>query len=128
MKMIRNALLAIAILSPGLAAAQVSAARVDQARSMIVKQARSMIVKYGDLDLSSPDGASVLYKRLMHAAREVCKMPDGGFGDPAMYLHCYHDALARGVRDLNNLQITALYNGKQKGGIGTATVTAALPE
>jgi len=118
MKKIRNALLAIAILSPGLAAAQVSAARVDQARSIIVK--------YGDLDLSSPDGASVLYKRLMHAAREVCKRPDGAFGDPAVYLHCYHDALARGVRDLNNLQITALYN--HKGGIGTAKVTAALPE
>jgi UrcA family protein len=115
MKKIRNALLAIAILSPGLAA-QVSAARVDQARSIIVK--------YGDLDLSSPDGASVLYKRLMHAAREVCKRPDGAFGDPAVYLHCYHDALARGVRDLNNLQITALY--KAQGWVGT--VTAAPPE
>lgn len=64
----------------------------------------------------------------MCAAREVCKRPDGSSGDAGKYLHCYHDAPAHVVRDLNNRQITALYNGKQKRGNDKATVTAALPK
>jgi UrcA family protein len=71
---------------------------------------RSVVVKFGDLDLSSADGASALYRRFKHAAGQVCKRPDGGFGDPAVFLHCYHNALARGVRDLGNARVTAHYN------------------
>jgi UrcA family protein len=56
-------------------------------------QIRSRVVRYGDLDLAVTDGASTLYQRLKVAAREVCKTPDGGYGDPAVGLHCYHDAL-----------------------------------
>jgi UrcA family protein len=75
-------------------------------------QTRSVVVKLGDLDLSGAASASALYQRFKHAAREVCKRPDGGFGDPEAFLHCYHDALAGAVRDLGNASVTAQYNGE----------------
>lgn len=109
MKVIGSALLTIAFFSMGFASLQASADEGDQTRSMVVQ--------YGDLDLGVADGASALYQRLKHAAREVCKTRDGGFGDPAVWLHCYHDALARAVRDLSNARVTALYNGEHRVGI-----------
>lgn len=82
---------------------------------------RSMVVTYADLNLALTDGASTLYQRLKLAAREVCKTPDGGYGDPAVWLHCYHAALVGAVRDLGNDRVTALYNGEHKAGIPAAT-------
>ena len=102
MEVIRNAALTIAILSLGLVAAQVSANEADQIRSMVVE--------YGDLNIATADGATALYQRFKHAAREVCKKPSGAFGDRAVFLHCYYNALAHGVRDLGNDRVTALYN------------------
>jgi UrcA family protein len=115
MKVIGNALLAITVLSVGLASLQ---ALADDR-----EQTRSMVVKYGDLDLAAADGASALYQRLKHAAREVCKRSDGGYGDPTEWLHCYHDALAGAVRDLGNASVIALYNGEHRVGIPPATAT-----
>jgi UrcA family protein len=114
-KVIGNAMLSIAVLSVGLAALQASADEGDQTRSVVVK--------YGDLDLAAADGASALYQRLKHAAREVCKRSDGGFGDPTVWLHCYHNALAGAVRDLSNASVIALYNGEHRVGIPPATAT-----
>ena len=89
-------------------------------------QIRSVVVKFGDLDLSGADGASALYQRFKHAARKVCQRPDGGFGDPGAFLHCYHDALARAVRDLGNARVTARYNEEHNEKLPTVTVTARL--
>jgi UrcA family protein len=88
-------------------------------------QIRSVVVKFGDLDLSGADGASALYQRFKHAAREVCKRPDGGLGDPGVFLHCYHDGLARAVRDLGNARVTAQYNEEHHDS-PPVTVTAKL--
>lgn len=85
---------------------------------------RSRVVAYGDLDLTVADGASTLYQRLKLAARGVCKMADGGYGDPAGWLRCYHDALVDAVRDLGNDRVTALYNGEHKARIPPATARA----
>ena len=35
----------------------------------------SMTVSYADLNLRSPEGIAALYKRIRHAAVEVCDMP-----------------------------------------------------
>ena len=70
---------------------------------------RSVVVAYRDLDLSRRADVVILYDRLKRAAREVCKRPTGGFGDPAQFLHCYRDTLAEGVRDLHRPAVTALY-------------------
>lgn len=83
-------------------------------------QTRSMVVEYGDLNLAVDDGASTLYQRLKLAAREVCKTPDGGFGEPAVWLRCYHDALVGAVRDLGNDRVTALYDREHKAQLPSA--------
>lgn len=116
MKVIGTAMLAVAALSVGLATPQALAGDGDQTRTMVVK--------YGDLDLAVADGPSALYQRLKHATREVCKRPDGSFGDPVVWLHCYHNALARAVRDLGNARVIALYNGEHRVRIPLAIVTA----
>lgn len=113
MKMIGNALLISVVLCMGFAALRASA---DEGGEM-----RSMVVNYVDLDLTAANGVSALYQRLKHAAREVCKTPDGGFGDAVVWLNCYHNALARAVRDLGNAGVTALYNGEHRAGIPPAS-------
>jgi len=100
-KTVRIAFLTLATPSLVFAAHRVSADHVEERRSMVVG--------YGDLDLSRAEGPYVLYKRFQHAARQVCKTRDGGYGDPAVWLHCRHDALARAIRDLNDPRVTALY-------------------
>lgn len=117
MKMIRRVLLTVSALSLGFAA-EVSA---DEGG-----QVRSIVVRYGDLDLSGADGAAALYRRFEHAAWEVCKKPGGAFGDPAVFLHCYHDALAHAVRDLDNAGVTAKYNREHTEKLPPASVTARL--
>ena len=116
MKMLRSALLTIA-LSAGFAAPG-SAGEADQPRTIVVK--------YGDLDLTSAAGASLLYQRFKHAAWKVCKKPDGAFGDPAAFLHCYHEALARAVGELSNATVTQLYNGEHKDKALPPVVTARM--
>lgn len=78
---------------------------------------RSRVVEYGDLDLTSTAGASALYRRLKLAAREVCMTPDGEYGDPMVWLQCFHHALMRAVRDLGNARVIALYDGEYHTGI-----------
>lgn len=119
MKAIGNALLTIAVLSAGLATLQAQADARDQIRSVVVR--------YGDLDLAAADGASVLYQRLKHAARKVCKEPDGSFGDPAVWLHCYHDALEHAVSDLGNARVIALYNREHKVSVSPVSGAARHP-
>jgi UrcA family protein len=89
-------------------------------------QTRSVVVTFGDLEQTDADGASALYQRFKHTAREVCKGPDGGFGDPGAFLHCYHDALARAVRDLGNARVTTQYNEEHNEKPRPVTVTAKL--
>jgi len=109
MKAIRHAWLVITVLSVALPASRVSA---DERGPM-----RSRVVNYGDLDLTSAAGASALYRRLKLAAREVCMTRDGAYGDPMVWLQCFHDALIRAVRDLGNARVIDLYNREHGAGI-----------
>ena len=55
----------------------------------------TMTVKYGDLDLSRPEGAKALYGRLNHAAQSVCSSLAG-----ERNLVAKHDAcISKAVRD-----------------------------
>lgn len=116
MKARHTALLSVTILALGFAASQASADEVDPVRRMTVT--------YNDLDLSRAEDASVMYRRLVHAARNVCKKADGGFGDPGVYLRCTHDALIDATRDLHNPAVTALYDRKHGQRVATAPVLA----
>lgn len=106
MKSIGNAWLIIALLFVGFAAPSASADEDDQVDRIVVS--------YGDLDLSVAAGTAALYQRLKLAAWRVCNKPEGGFGDQAAWLLCYHAALAHAVRDVGNTKITALYNRENK--------------
>src|SRR5262245_31237399 len=73
---------------------------------------RSVTVRFADLDLDTPAGASALYGRLSHAAREVC-------GDPVSVIDltqlrdiqsCRQEAIVNAVTSVDRPMLTALYD------------------
>jgi UrcA family protein len=67
----------------------------------------SVVVKYGDLDLNKGAGIRTLHTRLRAAARKVCSPADGSvLADTHVFDSCVADALARGVNDVNNPNLT----------------------
>lgn len=113
MKAHRTVLISLTTLALGwFAACEASAAEVAPVRRVTVS--------YHDLDLSRAEDASMMYRRLKDAARKVCTRADGGFGDPAVYLHCTRDALVGAIRDLHSPAVTALYEGEHGKGPATA--------
>jgi UrcA family protein len=66
-----------------------------------------IVVKFGDLNLSNPQGAAKLYSRITSAANEVCK---------------------RFEIDSSNLQARARLNGCVLKAIADAVATVAQPE
>src|ERR1700722_10749514 len=68
-------------------------------------------VTYGDLNLESAEGASVLYARLRRAAREVCSSLDGReLTLWSAWETCVNDALNSAVTQVNKPTVTALHN------------------
>jgi UrcA family protein len=68
------------------------------------------IVKYGDLDLSSPQGAAALYSRIQKAAGSVCwRMYDSDFAYRANKDACLQGAIADAVSKVNRPELSAVY-------------------
>jgi UrcA family protein len=71
----------------------------------------SETVHYADLNLSSPQGAAALYRRIKLAAQNVCGWNDD---DPlVMQVHarpCVDKAIADAVTRVGRLELTAIYN------------------
>lgn len=77
-------------------------------------------VSYADLDLTGPEGAQTLYRRLRAAAHRVC---DAGrdlrvLGERARYRACVEKALTQAVRSVDRDALTALH--RRKASPGTA--------
>ena len=73
-------------------------------------QVPSIKVRYDDLNLATPAGVSALYKRISHAARNVC--PDAYSRDLTMVAAseaCQASAIARAVNEVNNPQLASLH-------------------
>jgi UrcA family protein len=71
----------------------------------------SKTVSYGDLNLESPQGASVLYARLRQAAREVCSPLDNrGLSFQTTWQSCVNHALTSAVTQINKPNVSALHN------------------
>ena len=68
-------------------------------------------VTYSDLNIATRDGASVLYKRIRNASREVCKQmfPPYSPAGSISYLKCTRELVEHAVRDVNAPALTALY-------------------
>jgi UrcA family protein len=76
----------------------------------------TVVVKYGDLDLSTRDGARALYKRISYAAAEVCPEDSRDLARHAQAQACREAAIARAVRDINRPQLAALHDAHTKRG------------
>jgi UrcA family protein len=72
---------------------------------------RKMTVKFGDLDISSPQGAASLYARIRAAARSVCTQPDDLWhrGDS-----CVQKAISDAVTQVNQSALFIVYNEHYK--------------
>ena len=73
-------------------------------------EARSVTVQYSDLDLTRPEGAQALYRRIEAAAREVCGHADirelRSFREAR---RCREQAVDEAVRQVNVGALTALH-------------------
>lgn len=72
----------------------------------------SKVVRFGDLDITKPEGAKILYRRIQFAAQQVCAPPlsrtlEGSVAERA----CTRTAIDHAVRQVNSEQLTALRFG-----------------
>ncbi len=75
------------------------------------------VVKFGDLNLSSPNGATALYGRIKVAAYEVCGSFDTdvyGRLDLTGVNTCVHHAVRNAVAKVNQPALSAIYNAKNR--------------
>jgi UrcA family protein len=74
-----------------------------------------VVVKFGDLNLSNPQGAAKLYGRIAAAGNAVCKPFDinsRALGSRARLDACVHKAIADAVTKVNQPELFAIYNAK----------------
>ncbi len=70
------------------------------------------VVKFGDLNLSSPQGAAKLYSRIAAAGSEVCKGIGRDLGARARLDACVHKAIADAVTKVDRPELFAIYAAK----------------
>jgi UrcA family protein len=74
-----------------------------------------VLVKFGDLNLSNPQGATTLYSRIAAAANTVCKAFDingRDLGSRARLDACVHTAIANAVTNVDHPELFAVYKAK----------------
>lgn len=75
------------------------------------------VVKFGDLNLSNPQGAATLYNRIVFAAHEVCKSFDADIRDLVSHAQlnaCVHMAIADAVTKVGQAELIAVYNTRNR--------------
>jgi UrcA family protein len=84
-----------------------------------------LLIRFADLDMSRPEGASVLLRRIQNAAKIVCSPLESK--DPArfaMFQHCVADAMERAVTQIDRPALDAYYRGKVRGSNGRIEVAS----
>jgi UrcA family protein len=76
-----------------------------------------VVVKYGDLDIATHDGARILYRRIVAAARRVCVAPESRDlqAMTAAYA-CREAAVAAAVRQVDSAKLAAEFAARSKSG------------
>jgi UrcA family protein len=78
----------------------------------------SVVVKFGDLNVSNPQGAATLYGRIVAAAHNVCGSYDSNdvfhHGSRARVNACVHKAIADAVTRVGQPELFAVYNTKNR--------------
>lgn len=94
----------------------VAPAKADQAVANDA-EALQMAVRYADLDLTSAEGASTLYRRIVAAAHRVC--PDSGVRDAhtlQAIRECRAQAIQRAVDGVGSTQLAAVHVSRYPNG------------
>lgn len=101
------------LLAPALLACTLVAAGTASADSPWKEQV-SVTVKYGDLNLSTDEGAAKLYRRITRAARSVCGLDDIQPEERTYsnWKPCYEQAIATAVARVNSPLLTAVHTRK----------------
>jgi UrcA family protein len=75
--------------------------------------APQVTVAFGDLDVSRPEGAAVLYRRIKAAAETVCSPYWAtGFAAQANAYDCVRSAIAEAVTAVNQPALSQVYGAK----------------
>jgi UrcA family protein len=71
-------------------------------------------VRFGDLNLDQPAGAAILYRRIRHAAEQVCGDPvsPGSLIPSQFWRSCVAQAIERSVIAVDRPALTAYYRGQ----------------
>jgi UrcA family protein len=98
----------VSALAPSFAVVCAAADRSDTA---------SEIVKYGDLNVSDPQGAATLYRRIVAAAHNVCgsdEIDSRLLGSRVRVEACVHQAIVDAVTRVGRPELIAAYNAKNR--------------
>jgi UrcA family protein len=77
----------------------------------------TVVVRYGDLDLSTTEGAAVLYQRISVAARQVCPPEySRAVSQIGKNRACREAAIERAVNAVNNPRLAAMRSEHVKRG------------
>ena len=72
----------------------------------------SRVVRFHDLDITTPIGARILYRRIQIAAQQVCEPPNGTYRLALPLYHaCVNQAIDEAIRTLNAPLLTELHAG-----------------
>jgi len=96
----------------GLAATALACILTHPALAAPESVTKSEVVRFADLDLSKPEGALTLYKRIQQAARKICgsESYDTRILTPlGNYSNCYHKAMDGAVKHVNHPMLTAIH-------------------
>jgi UrcA family protein len=74
--------------------------------------ARHMVVSFKDLNLSSTEGVTALYRRIKGAAQQVCEAWDTSRLSQAQAQACVNAAVSRAVVQINSPLLTSLYRAQ----------------
>jgi len=72
---------------------------------------RSVEVSFRDLDLSTPSGATKLYRRTQAAARGVCQYEPTSPREQIIWRCCVRPTVDAAVAKVNNMLLSALHSG-----------------
>jgi UrcA family protein len=74
----------------------------------------SETVKYGDLNVSNPQGAATLYRRIVTASYSVCRhnVDSRNLASQSSQAACVHKAIADAVTKVGQPQLFAIYNSR----------------
>jgi UrcA family protein len=72
--------------------------------------ADAVVVRYDDLNLATPAGNAILYRRIAQAAKVVCpEYPAGDVRHIRIWRPCYQEAVAHAVANIHQPSLTAFY-------------------